>query len=87
MPDSVASLSLVGRAPVFLFVDEGLNEVGRRGTGLGLVSVTERVRLTGGTVSISSEARRGTQVQVWIPLEARAAQAQETVSRQGARIA
>jgi PAS domain S-box-containing protein len=39
----------------------------KRGTGLGLVSITERVRLARGTVSITSEAKKGTRVCVRIP--------------------
>ena len=38
-----------------------------RGKGLGLVSITERVRLAGGTVSIVSEEDEGTQVRAQIP--------------------
>ena len=37
--------------------------------GLGLVSISERVRLTGGTVSITTELNKGTQVRVQIPVE------------------
>jgi signal transduction histidine kinase len=37
-------------------------------TGLGLVSITERARLAGGTVSIVTTAKRGTQVRVQIPI-------------------
>ena len=41
----------------------------RRTTGgLGLVSITERVRLAGGTVSIVAELNKGTRVQVRIPV-------------------
>jgi PAS domain S-box-containing protein len=42
--------------------------VGRRGHGLGLRSIHERVRQAGGTVTILAEARRGTTVQVHVPL-------------------
>ena len=38
-----------------------------RGKGLGLVSITERVRLAGGTVSIVTEANKGARVCVRIP--------------------
>ena len=38
------------------------------GTGLGLVSITERARLAGGTVSIVTAAKRGTQVRVHVPI-------------------
>jgi PAS domain S-box-containing protein len=43
------------------------------GKGLGLVSITERVRLAGGTVSIVSEVTKGTRVAVQIPAGSRAA--------------
>ncbi len=40
------------------------------GTGLGLVSITERARMTGGTVSIVTTVDKGTQVRVHIPITA-----------------
>jgi signal transduction histidine kinase len=40
-----------------------------RGKGLGLVSITERVRLAGGTVSIVTEVNKGTRVCVRIPVD------------------
>jgi two-component system sensor histidine kinase UhpB len=64
-----------------------IGETRRRGTGLGLVSVNERVRLAGGTVDFSSAARRGTQVQVCIPLVAPASDGEEPSSGHCARIA
>ena len=39
-----------------------------RDTGLGLVSMSERARLIGGTVSILSRPNRGTQVEATIPM-------------------
>jgi PAS domain S-box-containing protein len=42
----------------------------KRGKGLGLVSITERVRLAGGTVSITAEVKKGTCVRVRIPANA-----------------
>ena len=41
------------------------------GKGLGLVSITERVRLAGGTVSIVSDVTKGTRVAVRIPAGSR----------------
>ena len=38
-----------------------------RGKGLGLVSITERARLAGGTVSIVSDSQKGTRVCVQLP--------------------
>lgn len=38
-------------------------------TGLGLVSMKERVRLVNGVFSIQSQRGQGTQVQVWVPLQ------------------
>jgi signal transduction histidine kinase len=43
----------------------------QRGKGLGLVSITERVRLAGGTVSIVTEMNKGTRVSVRIPISSR----------------
>ena len=40
--------------------------------GLGLVSINERVRLAGGTVSIITEVNRGTRVRVSLPAQATA---------------
>ncbi len=41
-----------------------------KGNGLGLVSITERVRLAGGTVSITAEPSKGTRVCARIPSSA-----------------
>jgi signal transduction histidine kinase len=41
-----------------------------RGKGLGLVSITERVRLAGGTVSVEAESTKGTRVRAEIPAPA-----------------
>ena len=48
----------------------GFDAVRPRGmaAGLGLISITERVRLAGGTVSIFTEKNKGTRVQVRIPV-------------------
>jgi PAS domain S-box-containing protein len=43
-------------------------QVRTAGTGLGLVSITERARLAGGTVSIVTALKKGTQVRVHVPL-------------------
>ena len=44
-----------------------IRETGRKGSGLGLVSIAERVRLAGGSVSIVTELSKGTRVSVQIP--------------------
>ncbi len=41
-----------------------------RGKGLGLVSIRERVRLAGGTVSFEADGKQGTRVRVRIPVNA-----------------
>ena len=48
---------------------KGFDVVGTRADskGLGLVSINERVRLAGGTVSIATEVNKGTRVRVQIP--------------------
>jgi PAS domain S-box-containing protein len=42
----------------------------QRGKGLGLVSIRERVRLVGGSVSFEAERKQGTRVRVQIPAKA-----------------
>ena len=42
-------------------------EAGRSAHGLGLVSISERVRLVGGTVSIVTELNKGTRLRVQVP--------------------
>ncbi len=54
--------------------DEGVGfdpESAARKQGLGLLSMRERVRLVGGTISIESEPLRGTQIKVVVPLGAK----------------
>ncbi len=41
-----------------------------RGRGLGLVSIRERVRLAGGTVSFDAEGKKGTRLRVQVPAHA-----------------
>jgi PAS domain S-box-containing protein len=43
---------------------------GRHSAGLGLISIHERVRLAGGTISMRTEVNNGTTVQVQIPIGA-----------------
>jgi len=42
----------------------------RRGHGLGLISVDERVRLMGGHLTIDSTPQRGTELRITVPLSA-----------------
>ena len=44
-----------------------IGQAGRSVKGLGLVSINERVRLAGGTVSIVTELNKGTRVRVQVP--------------------
>jgi len=44
-----------------------LDEARTKG-GLGLISLTERIRLSGGTCSIRSAPEQGTRIQAWVPL-------------------
>ena len=52
-------------------VDDGrgfdVTETRKSRKGLGLVSINERVRLAGGTLSIVTESRKGTQIRVKLP--------------------
>jgi two-component system sensor histidine kinase UhpB len=43
----------------------------KTGTGLGLVSITERARIVGGTLSIVTAVNKGTQVRVHVPMAVR----------------
>jgi signal transduction histidine kinase len=42
-------------------------EEAKRGSGLGLVSMEERLKLVGGDLSIESERRRGTAIHARVP--------------------
>ena len=46
----------------------GFDLAERRGRGLGLISLDERVRLVRGRLSIDAQTRRGTEIQVVVPL-------------------
>jgi len=81
---NVVAHSKAGRAEVHLqrqgdkafltVADDGRGfdvvEAGKHHHGLGLVSITERVRLAGGTVSVVSELQTGTRLHVEIPVAA-----------------
>jgi two-component system sensor histidine kinase UhpB len=47
-------------------------QIRKTGTGLGLVSITERVRMIGGTLTIVTAANKGTQLRVHVPMAVRA---------------
>lgn len=46
-------------------------------SGLGMVSMRERLRLVGGNLHIDSEPGRGTRVEAWVPLESPALRMEE----------
>jgi len=48
---------------------QGLQGQKRRNRGLGLISMEERVRLAGGTLTIDSKPGKGTRVQARVPLK------------------
>jgi two-component system sensor histidine kinase UhpB len=50
-------------------------------SGLGLVSINERVRLAGGSLSIVTELQKGTRVQVRMPMVSTGLDASETAGR------
>ena len=51
-----------------------LYDEAKKGQGLGLVSMQERIRLVGGQFSVWSRASRGTQVEAIVPIRAKLAQ-------------
>jgi PAS domain S-box-containing protein len=68
----VATVSLVANAEkLFLTInDDGLGFAMEQqsGTGLGLASMRERLRLVGGSIKITSAPLRGTTIEAWLPL-------------------
>jgi signal transduction histidine kinase len=54
---------------LLLIIDDGVGfDMGQQGAGLGLVSMTERIRSIGGSIHISSFRKAGTLVEVQVPL-------------------
>jgi PAS domain S-box-containing protein len=68
-------LQRTGAAAELTIADDGKGfdvvRMRESGKGLGLVSISERVRLAGGTVNIMTELNKGTQVRVQIPANGR----------------
>jgi signal transduction histidine kinase len=67
-------LVCVGDRAELTIADDGKGfdaQTRRSGTGLGLVSITERARLAGGTVSIVTALGKGTKVQTHLSISAR----------------
>jgi len=63
-----------GESAELTIADDGIGfdiQMRRSGPGLGLVSITERARLSGGTVSIVTVLNKGTQVRVQVPINVR----------------
>jgi PAS domain S-box-containing protein len=64
-------LSRAGDVAELSITDDGqgfdIAGVGKNGKGIGLVSISERVRLVGGTVSIMTELEKGTRLRVQVP--------------------
>ena len=64
-------LSRAGDLAELSIADDGrgfdILRAGQRGHGLGLVSISERVRLLGGNVSIVTEQNKGTRLRVQVP--------------------
>ena len=56
----------------FTIADDGqgfdLGKTRRGGKGLGLVNISERVRIAGGTLTLVTECEKGTQLRVCLPL-------------------
>ena len=64
-------LSRDGDVAELSITDDGrgfdIADAGKYGKGIGLVSISERVRLVGGTVSIMTELEKGTRLRVQVP--------------------
>jgi signal transduction histidine kinase len=65
-------LQRIGDGAELTIADDGrgfeVGEAGPAGRGLGLISINERVRLVGGSVSIFTEVNKGTRMKVLVPL-------------------
>jgi PAS domain S-box-containing protein len=57
-----------------------------RGAGIGLVGMTERLRLVGGKLSIRSEALRGTEVLAEVPVQVETEERARTMSAGGSKL-
>jgi len=65
---SSGSLTVNGRVSALLELGAGFNpESAQRTSGLGLISMQERLRLVGGHLSVESEPSHGTRIRVRIP--------------------
>ncbi len=68
-------VDLIGRDDKVLMrvLDDGVgfDPDGTQQTGLGMISMSERIRLVGGTLSVSSRPSMGTQIEAAIPLSRR----------------
>jgi signal transduction histidine kinase len=70
-PEARVVLSMAGRAVRLCVSDSGAGfdiEAAARKKGLGLVSMTERLRLVGGELAIRSGPTRGTEIDARVPL-------------------
>jgi two-component system sensor histidine kinase UhpB len=67
-------LQRVGDGAELTIADDGrgfeAGQSGRTGHGLGLISISERVRLLGGKVTIVTEPNKGTRMTVHVPVTA-----------------
>ena len=70
-PHAEARLLRISDVAELIVADDGsgfeIEHARANGRGLGLVSINERVRLAGGTVSIVTELNKGTRIRVRIP--------------------
>jgi signal transduction histidine kinase len=85
-PEARVVLGMAGRAVRLSVSDSGAGfdvEAAAQKKGLGLVSMTERLRLVGGELTIRSSPSRGTQIDARVPLAETVADFETTASAGG----
>ena len=87
-PEARIVLGMASRSVQLCVSDSGAGfdvEAAARKKGLGLVSMTERLRLVGGELTISSRPSRGTQIEARVPVAEAVADFETTAAGGGQR--